>query len=496
MVEGWVLKFFMFIRHFFMVVLATVFSLSIGSQSQALELGTARGDSTYAGMAIKAASAFNGQFRVLTTGTAFEFQNNILKISQGLDKKRELAFLQLPTQEKFSIVESHADHVVLHGKVVDLTIYGDSTCIFMPLQRTSLTINGRFKPQYVGRYLGELLLIDDIGGMEMSTTNNSESTDIHFIDQNSKSWKAIYRLGSGERLMISAFPGKPFDWDKSFNSNIVFTQAAYGRKYGLMPPNWLFIKWSQYFNVVILWHVGLYRPVKGQAAYAGPYEIANPYELNRAVEIAHRVGLKVALYTSYYYFMQKHQDDEAYFNQIRNLMECFKIDGVYIDGLLSETSGHKNGQLFSNWEMIRRLRQLFGSEGVLVYHGTAFGHQVASMPNVDVYCDATLNGENVPFNTFDDPYVQYHVRKYGISNTVALWKPGPHPKVITDREIIDTVLNMNGRLRYWAGVTAVEPTQNNQNIWVSDIDQNYRYYLEKLLFLKRSRAYSPVRPLD
>jgi len=133
--------------------------------------------------------------------------------------------------------------------------------------------------------------------------------------------------------------------------------------------------------------------------------------------------------------------------------------------------------------MMRRMRALFGSDGVIVFHGTCGGGPVATVPNIDSLCDVTLCGENIPFTSLDDAYVQYQVRKYGISNTVALWKPGEHPESITDEDIIDAMFSMNGRGRALAYVTASVPA-NNKYVWRTHFGALYDYYITKLKALE------------
>lgn len=481
---------------YFPAIVALIFVLLVGEAfSGKISPAVAMGDGTCMGMIIKEVTASDGSFKVVTTAAEFNFEGNELSVSQGMSTARKLALFQLSEPDGFELVVNHPDHVVLSGNFFTVSVYGDSTCVISPTCRTVTVITGQFKPDYIGRHNGEVLMIDELGGLSMHTDRNSKSYQMEYAGQNSAAWRAVYHLDIGERLMLVVFPGKPFDWDKSFATNIVFTQASSGKQYGVLPPDWLIRKWSQYFDIMVLWHNGLYTPIDPKATYAGPYVVGNSTELARAVNMAHQTGMKVVLYTSFYYFYDKFKSSDDYFDQIQNLKKAYNIDGVYIDGMLSAASGHENQQIFINWEMIRRLRELFGGDGAIIYHGTSLGHQVATMPNVDAYCDATLNGENVPFESFEDPYVRYHVRKYGISNTVALWKPGPHPRTIGDRMIIDALLNMNGRMRYWAGVTAVEPTKSQPNIWVSDIDQNYRYYLERLLLLKQTKSMNPGNPL-
>lgn len=453
--------------------------------------GVALGDGTCLGMSVKGVANHNGSHSVTTTGAIFQIEENTMRIYQGLSDFREISSIHWTEPGIFELIVKHRDHVVIQGGGLTITIYGDSACVVRPEHVVKLRIYGLFRPDYIGRYQGELLMMDQHGGIDICSDRNRKDYPITFSGHKNQYWQAEYNLEKDERLMLAAFPARPFDWDKSYSTNIVFTQAAQGGHLGQMPPDWIIRKWSQYFNIVVLWHRGLYMHQNPKATYAGPYEIANPAELLRAIGMAHKVGLKVTLYTSFYYFHEKHKSTEAFFRQIQHLKRAYQIDGVYIDGLLSETFGHQNDQMFTNWEIMRRLRALFGGAGVIVYHGTAFGHSVATMPHVDTYCDATLYGENIAFTSFIDPYLRYQVRKYGISNTVALWKPGPGPYTENERPVIEAVLNMHGRIRYWAGISALEPTSKQPQIWPSDINENYRYYLRRLRSQKQSR-YSQV----
>jgi len=125
---------------------------------------------------------------------------------------------------------------------------------------------------------------------------------------------------------------------------------------------------------------------------------------------------------------------------------------------------------------------------VIILHGTNRGSPVATMPNVDTYCDATINGENVAFKSFDEPYMKYQLKKYGISNTIALWAWGPHPDSINRHNIIDEMLKMNGRYHWWGGgyVPTDKPPPGGKYVWESDFDKPFLYYLERLENIKKN----------
>jgi len=134
--------------------------------------------------------------------------------------------------------------------------------------------------------------------------------------------------------------------------------------------------------------------------------------------------------------------------------------------------------------MFRRLRQLFGSEGVIVFHGTHGGSEVSTVPNIDTYCDVTLYGENVAFKSFDDPYIKYQVRKYGISNTIAIMAPGTQIRGISKKDLIDAMLKMNGRHFWWGeGVRTGQPPPN---FWKTKPGPEFQYYMTQLKKLEKS----------
>ena len=199
---------------------------------------------------------------------------------------------------------------------------------------------------------------------------------------------------------------------------------------------------------------------------------------------AHRAGMKVAVYCSLLTYTHRNRGTAGFYEQINELKNKFDVDGLYIDGLTFDVRNSKIDNKIGNWEMIRRFRRLFGTEGVIVYHGTSLGSPVATVPNIDSYCDATLNGEGVAFRSVNDPYVQYQVKKYGISNTVAFWKQGPHPDFITKKNITEAIIRMNGRMRRHLDAGLPKPLQM-QYIWPVRLGTEYRYYLDLLEENKR-----------
>jgi hypothetical protein len=422
----------------------------------------------------------NGAFLVVTTGARYEYIPGELKIYQGLrtdvNDKRHIATVAIEGNPKFEKVEANNDHVLLWSEKLNIGVYGDSTCILAPKENLSISFKGNFKPDYEGHYKGELLLIDALGGMEIYPQRYEAGYEVKKIELGKNDWVAEYVLSANERVMIAAFPGKEFDWDASFKSNVIINSGGFGSKtpfeIGVLPSDDLLRQWSDFFDITVLFYNSIYKNGKG----GGPYEIANAPEFRRVISTCHSHGMKVGAYTSLFYFYRAFKTTEPYYEQILALKNTYNIDGVYIDGLLFDQDPFYIDDKITNWEAIRRLRQLFGQDGVIVYHGTSLGSPVATAPNVDCYCTITLNGEGVKFKDANDPYVRYQVRKYGISNTVGSWITYSTPKVLTPRQIIDAHIKMNGRMWYSEyDLTMVNP-------------KDFLYYRTQLAQLRKSHS--------
>lgn len=459
-----------------------------------------QGDSTLMGMKIESSYFSNGAFLIETTGARFEYVKGELKIFQGLDKtnRRLLSTMTFDNEPNFTKVKANDDHILLWSENLNIGIYGDSTCILAPKVKLGISFRGNFKPGYEGRYKGELLLIDDAGGMEIYPQRYEKGYEIKKIELGKIDWVADYELNAGERVMIAAFPGKPFDWVKSFKSNVVATCGAVGlgpgNYYGQMPPHSVIKSWSQTFDSVAMFFNGLYASNKPY----GPYTIKNEPEFKRFMSTAHINNLKVSLYCSLFYWRHANKTSNGFVDSIRLLKEKYNIDGVYVDGLTFDSGIYKTDDKIDNWHITRQLRQLFGTEGFLMLHGTNLGTLVATSPNIDTWYNVTLNGENVEFSSLEDEYFKYHARKYGISNTVGIlytgkkWYIGPNPELLTRERIIDKGLEMNCRDWWGAFVLTNDVPPGGKYVWPTNLDNGseFPYYLQKLADLKKQHPSS------
>jgi len=431
-----------------------------------------RGESVFGGMRIQDGYTFAGGFSVITTGARFEYATGQLKVYQGLGSdKRLLATITVQGSQEFKMVEKDADHVLLWSKNVNIGIYACSTCIISPKTNLTLKCKGNFKPDYKGRYKGEFVLIDDKGGMEILPQRHESGYAIKKVDIRGKDWTIEYLLNTGERVMVAAFPARPFNFQQSCLDRIVHTGGIQLKtndtSTGDLPPDDVIKAWRKYANIICLHCTGLYpgksnwgnssynwfrNRAPGRWCFGGPYKPVKPAELNRVVATAHAQGMKVVVYTSAFYYYKSNNPDDL-FENIESLFYEYNLDGIYMDTLYFDKkypTGAILDDKIANWELMRRLRKLIGPNGILYYHGSGDRTEVAVVPNIDTLCDFVLYGESVKFSSFNDEYIQYQVRKYGISNTIGMIKANRKPRGMSNKHVLDQMLAINGRARWGA----------------------------------------------
>ena len=456
-----------------------------------------RGDCANYGMRIEDSYFDKGAFLIVTTGARFEYVPGELKIYQELQDKRLLATIEISGSPEFEKVEASEDHILLWSESLTIGIYGDSTCIVAPKAKLELKCTGNFKPDYEGRHKGELLLIDDSGGIEIYPQRHEAGYDLKMIQLGRKDWVVDYLLNASEQVMIAAFPPRKFNFQQSCSNRIVHTGGihikASDTSMGFLPPDNVIEAWSKYTNIICIHGSGLYPGKKnwgkssynwfrdrgpGKWCFGGPYNPVKPSELHRVVVTAHKLGMKVVVYSSPFYYY-KSNDQDAFFEDVQKIYNDYNLDGIYVDSLYYDKRYRGGGILddkIANWELMRRLRKLVGPECIL-YYGSGDRTEVGVMPNIDALCDFVINGEAVKFTDFNDAYIQYQVRKFRISNTIGMIKASRRPADMSDEYVLDKMLSMNGRAR-WVAYPSLG--SHGKYTWPTTPPSYLRRYYQKL----------------
>lgn len=424
-----------------------------------------RGDGADYGMWINFVDVNDAGFDVVTNGARFIFDanNSSLRVYQRIGKRRFVASVSIAdSPQNIKLLQNTPDHVVMEADTFYLAIYGDSTCI-MASRQDGMNIKcvGAFKPSYAGQRLGEVIFIDDVGGVSVLPQRHESGYELLQMKRFQKDWVLEYVFKRGQRLMLSVFPPRNYDQQKSYTERFVFTNGVIIDQFstGTLVDNQTLAHWRKYVNNVVLLNGGLYHGRNDWEGYiypgkpyaytcGGPYEPVNPDELKRVVNAVHKLGYKVSIYVSPFYHY-KSPDADVFFEDAKNVYDKFDLDGFYIDGLYMDWSqGTKcEDDKIKNYELIRRLRKLVGPEGILFYHGSGDRSEVAAVPNIDALCDFVLYGETVKFNSFQDDYVKFQVKKRGISNTIGMVRPNRSPQ-FSKKTVIDEMLKMDNRERW------------------------------------------------
>jgi probable HAF family extracellular repeat protein len=474
------------------------------------------GDSSLMGMAITYSNVSGAGFEVKTTGARYSYQNGILSIEQGLnpDSRRNIASMVISAAPVFVQQPSAdpADHILLDSDSMLVAIYGDSTCVLSPKQVLNVNFTGNFEPDFVDRHpygtdsLAELYILDSHGGICIYPQRYESGYTVSNLSLNQTNWTADYRLNPYQKVMLSVFPCRAAD-PKWQNSEVVATTGSYGKNsdgqyYGTLPPKKIIQQWKKYADIVHLWHDGVYEPTIEYSDYrgfttkaAGPYIPYNPDELRRFISDCHDVSdgkvLKVLMYCCPFdYLRLRNRSFEAFHNEVKYLWDNFDFDGIYLDGMAIDCGIYKMDNKIRNWEMLRKLRQLMGQDGIIYYHSSGTGYEHITAPNIDSYSDMTLNGENLAFTSANDSNVLYHVKKEGISNTIAFWKPGPNPFSYWPL-VVDEILKLGAKIRWQC------PYSYELKAWVDW--ENWGYcnlvnYSEPMNYLYKSGKLDCVQP--
>lgn len=402
------------------------------------------------GMKIVGARQQQGRFTVTTTGAtwAFDPAAGALTASQRIGQPRTV-FAATITGLKgpWRITTRNNDLVVVQSPTTALGFQGDS--LLTMATNTPLTV--RLQSQIAARHFQRLdpfmLAVDESGGfcaMPYSRPSlSSPGTVLNMTEQDLKQpgWAAEYAVGEHELLGLAVFPGRPFNWQQSFENRIVNTLDC--------PTLEQLQAYRKHANILFIF-AGIYQDHAAGNCHA-PYNLKDPAQFRETIKQAHDLGMEVIIYrhpTSYDWAGQSLDDMFADMKQWR---DEYKFDGWYLDGYPAWTDW------MGTYTSIRRLREEIGDKTLYVHCtlNPPSGTTELYCPFIDSYCDFLLRGEAQFINGPSDPYMRYVINTQHISNAIATLK-GDQMRAAPDSEAkadlrlqLETMLKLNGRCR-WA----------------------------------------------
>ena len=273
-----------------------------------------------------------------------------------------------------------------------------------------------------------------------------------------------YRLAAGGEIWISIGPPRPYPWKESLELRLVW-QGSWETPEQAVPSDDKIRGYVGRGSLLLLQG----EPMLWKS-WKKAYEPRLPKELRRVLDTSHKLGLRVMVYTSPFYFTKGTKGKYVWLGENLGLylgaLESYlgqypDTDGIYFDGIY----GHS---VKNTYICCRATREMIGDDRVLLVHSTGNapgggGGQFSFNPAADTWANAQLRGEHLGFNLGSE-WLRYFVSCYQTSNAIGLVCNNAGYYVPTKREV-EMTLRANCRLPYYTADT---------DYWLRDKPVNLR----------------------
>lgn len=401
---------------------------------------------------------------VRTNGAEYEFDKNSAEITvrQRIGNPRPLAVLKLskPLASLKVWGKPSSDEVILTtgdgGMSFGVQMDG-MLLISTHGSDTEVALTSKIGGKWNRLLNGNLLSMDDTGGFTVNPAIISGTGrlarcnavsgvdfevsrgDTDFISDAQPGWSIAWTIGSGERLGVTAFPPREYEWEDSFNACIA--NIDFSRNTDV---------WQSYKSNLDLRYGVLWNAFRGAWAmsYGTQYVPKDEAKFKAHISAAKNAGVEPVEYMSMFFW---DGTLDEYINETARHRDTYGITGVYTDGVPPI-------DWLKAYEGMRRLRGVF-PDGCIIAHTTGQtgngGAPLATpelfIPAIDAYATFTLRGESVPGTTKNWAYPRFVASGYGASNVFGLqkydsWKADG--KAVSSEEQQLLQLLYNGRARY------------------------------------------------
>jgi len=298
------------------------------------------------GMKIESVEADGQSARVNTTGAAFVFDlpNDAIICSQKIPRRRKVATIHGLSLKCLKPVSKTPDRCVF-GETAEqetLVVSADSLLTISLAPGATVDITGSYRPAWEGQESNCLFLPDETGGVGLYLIGNGSGTKPVSKDTE---WTVNYQTASSSKLLVSVFPPRPFDIQQS--GETLLHSFSWRRPY---PSDQELAAWRPIGSVLAL-HSWIWQGSQGSTygieqddSWATmAFVPKDAQELQRVVEAAHRLGMKVIPYMSPYYFGNPggqvvKSTLGRFLNTVQDVLSQYGFDGVYYDGLYAGIS--------------------------------------------------------------------------------------------------------------------------------------------------------------
>lgn len=411
-----------------------------------------RGGAGNLDMRVEDAEKTDDKIIVNTTGAryTFDIKNDTITAEQKIGKEREVSTWKSSVSFDGLTVRSKTDNeAVITNPNISFGVQMDGTVFLTPHKGdVRLICTSKIAGIWNRLSFGYLIALDDYGGFTVTPdipagsgktsvyevltegldfpywnfsnaiayANKDPHEEINTKISNAKpGWQIAWTVSPGERLAITTFPPREYDWEESFNNNYmnVFPAAQHTKRM------------EEYATDLKIGTVATWSFVHHTSGMEfGRHYIYEKKEedFRSIIKTAHNNNVQAVAYTSGYFYYHKDEPTE-WINEIKRLKDTYGIDGVYSDGLPSES------QWITAYEEARMLREMF-PDGSLIVHQTGQpangGPPLSSpsffLPMVDAYLSITLKGENVGILGKEQPLAHMTWNQFAISNCIGVQK--------------------------------------------------------------------------
>ncbi|BAM03053.1 chitobiase/beta-hexosaminidase C-terminal domain-containing protein [Phycisphaera mikurensis] len=394
------------------------------------DLVTFRGGPGNLPMAVESVEEDGGVFTVRTTGVKFTIDTDAGRIAarQRIDFRRDLfdADLSLPLAG-LQLVRHDDTVAVLRNEHLAIGVQCDGMAAVAPLSPMAVLATARIGGAFNRLGRGSVYAGDDFGGFAINTypvigsgttvdfepvtsglwfeglARNDTETMAAEGEASRPGWQIRWDLKPGERIFLSGFPCRPFDWERSFSEHYQLTHRE-NEVEGYDDP------WYDVVDVLILWDFHQRSWGMAFADNYTPYDAELTQEHIRAIQAE---GMKVMPYNSAWF--HRTRDPEVWVESARRMVEDEGFEGMYSDGLPAV-------EWLVGYEEMRMLREGVLPDGPIRVHDSLpqSGRHVAEYaPYVYTYASTTYQAEHVSTDAGPGwPWVRYVINSWRQSNAI------------------------------------------------------------------------------
>ncbi len=355
----------------------------------------------------------------------FDMANNTVTVNQNIDFKRTLTKLTGIPLTGLTLSSQSETEAILVGDHLTIGVQLDGLLAISPHQQVQVEIESVIGGDFNRAEGADLISQDDFGGFTAAIYTPKGSGVVNEIElltsglafqdfapddlistgEAPPGWLAQATLEPGERLFISAFPTKPYDWEKSFDHQWALSNYNEDVNGYNDPP---------YVDDWILWNIS---ERAWAMSFGERYELRSDVPYQAHWDAISAAGDKWSAYFSQWFYYSR--DAEEWAGEIQRWKDEYGMGAMYSDGLAQD-------DWLQSYIAMRLLRQNVFPDGDILIHDSYPQSGLASAafkPFIYAYATGTYMGENAIVSAGSDwAWARYAMGMFRRSNAFGVIK--------------------------------------------------------------------------